>query len=164
MTSFTALRHEARGFTLVELLIAVVVVGILAGIAYPSFMDSIRKSRRSEAFAALTQVQQAQERWRSNRAAYSGSVSNAPTDDPPGLGMRGTTPNGYYSIGIVENSASANGYQAVAVGVDGTSQANDKKCRRLGVEMNGGNLRYAGCGPAASCELAFASTHSCWAR
>jgi type IV pilus assembly protein PilE len=43
------LTHAAKGFTLIELMIVVAVVGILAAIAYPSYQDSVRKSRRADA-------------------------------------------------------------------------------------------------------------------
>jgi type IV pilus assembly protein PilE len=153
-----------RGFTLIELMITVVIVAILAAVAYPSFMDSVRKGRRSEAFAALTAVQQAQERWRSNRATYAGSVSNAATDtETPGLGMSFTAPDRYYDIAIV-GSASATGYEVVATGVAGKSQADDSACRRLGIRLSGGALTYAGCGSAATCTLSYAATHACWPR
>ena len=45
-----------RGFTLVEVMIALVVVAVLAMIAVPAYQDSIRKSRRSEAFTALAEA------------------------------------------------------------------------------------------------------------
>ena len=51
-----------RGFTLVELLAAVAVVGILAGIAYPSYVGMLSKVRRSEGHAALLRTMQQQER------------------------------------------------------------------------------------------------------
>jgi type IV pilus assembly protein PilE len=162
MTSFTALRHEARGFTLIELLIAVVVVGILAAVAFPSFMDSIRKGRRSEAFAALTQVQQAQERWRGSRPSYAGNarLTAAPgSGEDAGLGLLATTPGGYYSIAI--SGESETGYTATATAVASTSQASDVNCKTMAVRVTGGNLEYAGCGGG---DCAFASTNHCWAR
>ncbi|MBL0296210.1 MAG: prepilin-type N-terminal cleavage/methylation domain-containing protein [Betaproteobacteria bacterium] len=80
-----ARRETASGFTLVELMIAVVIVALLASIALPSFMDSIRKSRRSEAFAALSAVQQAQERWRGNHGSYAARpLASARPGAPPG--------------------------------------------------------------------------------
>ena len=73
-------RRPRRGFTLIEAMIVVAVVAILAAVALPSFMDSIRKGRRSDAFAAISQVQQAQERWRANHASYADQLSTAPPD------------------------------------------------------------------------------------
>jgi type IV pilus assembly protein PilE len=155
-----ARRETASGFTLVELMIAVVIVALLASIALPSFMDSIRKSRRSEAFAALSAVQQAQERWRGNHGSYAGNgqLTLGPTDDPPGLGQPATTKSGYYGIAIAEESAT--GYTITASAKDGTSQASDTACRQLGVRMAGGNLSYAG----GSGDLAYSPTHPCWAK
>jgi len=144
--------RAVRGFTLVELMIAVVVLGILASIALPSFLESIRKSRRSEAATALMQIQQAQERWRSNRAAYASDLA--------GLGLAGQTPGGYYALSIED--ADATGYTATAVGKTGTSQAQDAQCRTMRVRLTGGNLTYAGCG-GEDCGT-FAATHPCWAQ
>jgi prepilin-type N-terminal cleavage/methylation domain-containing protein len=64
----SALRRRTHGFTFIELMIAVVIVGALAAVALPSFLDQIRKSRRAEAISTLATLQQAQERFRSNNA------------------------------------------------------------------------------------------------
>lgn len=155
-------RHKgaAGGFTLIELLIAIVVVGVLAMVALPSFMDSIRKGRRSEAFTALSQVQQAQERWRGNNAGYAASVGNGPTDTPPGLGLPTTTPGGYYTLTI--DAAGATGFTVTAAGASGTSQAQDGNCTRLRVRMAGGNIFYGSA--AASGSFDEGSANRCWSR
>ena len=155
--------HRVTGFTIIELMIAVAVVGILAALALPSFMDSIRKSRRSEAFTALAAVQQAQERWRANNKTFTTTLA----DLQPAIAS--TTQSGYYSITILAPPAShlpglRTGYEATATAVSGTSQANDSQCSKLGVQMLDGNLLYAGCG---SCTLApsdYKPTNPCWTR
>ena len=146
-----------RGFTLIELLITLVVVTIIAGVALPSFMDSIRKSRRSEAFAAISAAQQAQERWRGNRSEYSTTLSE--------LGVTSRTSSGYYDIEVTAPSAPGdikNGYIVTATGRTGTSQADDADCKKVGVQVIGGNITYGGCGSCGS--MTFSNTHACWSR
>lgn len=55
-------QHGMRGFTLIELMIAVAIVGILAAVAIPSYNDSVRKGKRAEGRAALIELLQQQER------------------------------------------------------------------------------------------------------
>ena len=145
------------GFSLIELMIVIVIVGVLAAIAYPAFIDSIRKGRRAEAFAALTAVQQAQERWRANNSSYSSDLTSAP---PSGLGQNASTPNSYYTISLA-NSGSAT-YEAIATAVSGSTQANDANCAKLGVRTLNGNLSYAG--GAAADSLTYAPSQACWSR
>ena len=146
--------RPSRGFTLIELMIAVVVVAILAAVAFPSFMDSIRKGRRSEAFSALSSIQQAQERWRANNAAYTADLAAS------ALNIPATTAGGYYTLTV--GNVSATGYRAVATAVAGKSQVKDGNCAKLGVEMNGGNVTYAANTVAGA--LAYANTNPCWSR
>jgi type IV pilus assembly protein PilE len=63
-------RSAARGFTLIELMIVVAVIGILAAIAYPSYQDSILKGRRAEGRTALLELMQQQERYMTQRGTY----------------------------------------------------------------------------------------------
>lgn len=151
---------HSSGFTLIEAMITLAVIALLAAVALPSYQDSVRKSRRSDAFAALTTVQQAQERWRGNRATYAGSITAAPTDDPPGLGMTAASAKGYYALAI--SDAGATGYTVTATAATGTSQVKDGACQRLRVRVAGGNLHYG----SADADGAFdeSANNPCWAR
>ena len=155
------------GFTLIELMIAVVVVAVLAAIALPSFMDSIRKSRRSDAFTALAAVQHAQERWRGNNANYANNTqltlpwAAAVTGDPTGLGLSASASAGYYAIAIANDSAT--GYTVTATAVSGKSQVADGDCARLRVRATGGNIVY-GAAPASGDTFDESSGNRCWAR
>lgn len=60
----------ARGFTLIELMITVAIVAVLGAVAYPSYQESVRKSRRAEARVALMEVLQQQERYMTQYNRY----------------------------------------------------------------------------------------------
>lgn len=87
-------RHStARGFTLIELMIAVAVVALLVAIAYPSYTRQIQKSRRADAKSALLACAQALERYNTQSGSYT-----AGTDAGVNSACVGATPNGYYTL------------------------------------------------------------------
>lgn len=150
-------RTDQRGFTLIELMIVVVVVAILAAVAFPSFMGSIRKGRRSEAFTALAAVQQAQERWRGGHSSYTTTLADLSVNSP--------TPSGYYALTLAAPNTPAtvnNGYIAIAEAQSGTTQAGDTQCSKIGVQLSGGNVSYCSGGNCTS--STFANTDPCWSR
>ncbi|MCK7493800.1 MAG: type IV pilin protein [Comamonadaceae bacterium] len=105
----------------------------------------------------MSALQQAQERRRANHATYTTTLSD--------LGWNSsTTPTGLYTVTLayVSDETKGSGYIVSAVGVDGTSQAQDKDCRKLSVRVVGGNIDYAGCGTCAT--FSYAASNSCWAR
>ncbi len=112
------------GFTLMELMIAVAIVGILATIAYPSYQDYVYKSRRTDAYNAISKVQFEQEKLRANCKFYaqdlaganSCAVTAADTDLGTSLwdGANATSPEGYYTVTIAAGTASGNAYTVSA--------------------------------------------------
>lgn len=64
------LMKRLQGFTLIELMIVVAIIGILASIAYPSYQESIRKSRRADAKGALLGFANAMERHYTETNSY----------------------------------------------------------------------------------------------
>ena len=63
--------HNREGFTLIELMIVVVIIGILAALAIPRFMQATVKSRQSEAKGILKQVYTMERTFRQETGAYS---------------------------------------------------------------------------------------------
>jgi type IV pilus assembly protein PilE len=147
------MRVPARaGFTLIELMIGMAIVAIIASLAVPAYFDYVRKGRRAEAFAALAQVQQAQERRRANAPAY--------TEDLAQLAQPDTTPSGYYTIAL--SGAGATGFTATATAAGG--QAKDEKCFSLAVQAAGGNLLYGSACKACSMANPLTDPNRCWNR
>jgi len=71
-------RRQAHGFTLVEMMIVVGIIGILAAVAYPAYTDQVRKGRRAEARTALMNLLQQQERYMTQRNTYVAFAAGTP--------------------------------------------------------------------------------------
>lgn len=65
-----ALRRRAGGFTLIELMIVVAIIGILGAIAYPSYLSSVRKGNRATAQAFMSEVANKQQQYLMDRRQY----------------------------------------------------------------------------------------------
>lgn len=78
--------NKLKGFTLIEVMIVVAIVGILAAIAYPSYLEYIRKGNRAEAKAFLLEGAQALERYYSVNGTYldAGALATVYTASIPG--------------------------------------------------------------------------------
>lgn len=148
-----------NGFSLIELLIAIAIVGLLMMVALPAYQDSARKSKRSDAFAAVSAVQLAQERWRANNSTYTTNLAGDLKVNAPNLyTLTITTPT--ITTAPVMNPST--GYVVTVEGTGG--QAADRQCQKMGVKMAAGNLTYAGCSNCAIADLVYTTTHACWAR
>lgn len=111
-----------KGFTLVELMIALAVVAILVTLAIPSFRDTLRKSRRSDAMNAIHNLHLAQEKWRVNHATY-GSLGN-PSNPLTNLGPNPLiSADGHYSITFPAGTVTSTSY--TILGTAQGDQVND---------------------------------------
>jgi type IV pilus assembly protein PilE len=115
-TSHSTQRSQT-GWTLVELMIGLAVMGILAALALPTYQQQQRQAKRGDGQAALLQLQMDQLRWRSTQGRY------AQTLDELGW-SHDRSAQGHYQITISE--ASALGYTALASGLGG--QSSDREC------------------------------------
>lgn len=154
-------KRLTRGFTLVELMIVVVIASILLSVAVPSYLTSIRKSRRSDAKTALLDLAGREERYLStNPAGYSAT--------PADLGLAGIgvanpigTSRYYYISNICVTAAGAASacapstlsgpsFLITVLPMAGTTQANDAQCTSFAVD-SGGSQFATGTLTAAQC-------------
>jgi len=83
-------RSKNSGFSLIELMIVIVIIGIIAAIAYPSYQNSITKTRRADGQAALLDIMNAQERYFTENNTYTTTLSD--------INKSASSEEGYYSI------------------------------------------------------------------
>lgn len=138
--SMPSRRRGVRGFTLIELMITVGIVAILVAIAYPSYADSVRKSRRGQAKADLVSAAQIAERYRSINDSYTGlSVGTGSTDEiSPNSPQEGTA---RYTLALSNHTATT--FTLTATPNTGTDQASDT-CGALSITETGAKRHSAG--------------------
>ncbi len=120
---------RSLGFTLIELMIVVAIVGILAAIAYPSYQDQIRKGRRADAMARMAELQQAYERWYTTNNTYAGFWAALPAAQK----VTPSTGATYYALGSEEN---AQAFIITATPQSATGQSADR-CGTLTIDHAG---------------------------
>lgn len=90
------------GFTLIEVMIVVVIIGILAGIAYPSYQGYMRQNRGADGKLALTQIAAQQERFFTECSRYASSITATRDCTNLGLGLTATSPEGHYTLALAQ--------------------------------------------------------------
>ncbi len=117
--------RSQNGFTLIELMITVVIISILASIAYPSYQEFVKRGNRTEGQAFLSEVAARQERYFVQNNEY--------TDDVDKLNLKNgsTSETGKYELSIDENDGDG-GYTLTA-----EQQFNDTACGDLTLTATG---------------------------
>lgn len=119
---------KQQGFTLIELMIAVVIVGILAAIAYPSYTEYVLKSNRAEGKAHLLEAMQAQERHYSQTMSYQDDITKL-----VGVSVASTTNK--YRLSIEKCTGAADVKRCVLLQV--TPERADPDCAILSLDSRG---------------------------
>lgn len=122
--------RRSGGFTLVEMMVTVAIVGILASIAWPSYQQSVMQGRRTDAIQSITYYRQALERCYSQNFTY---LNAAATPCPAATGANVASTNGYYAISFPTLNATQYTIQAAPQG----TQVNDKQCQVMTVNQSG---------------------------
>jgi type IV pilus assembly protein PilE len=125
------------GFTLIELLITVAIIGILAGVAYPSYTDFVLRSNRSEGQRELLRYANLQEQVFVDSRSYAATMNGLGGSTTSTI----TTELGHYIISVQASTATTFTLQAVAQG----SQTNDTGCTTLTVDEIGVKTPVTSC-------------------
>lgn len=146
--------NRLKGFSLTELMIAVVIVAVLASVAIPSYQDSVRRARRADAKTTLLEASQWMERFYTENNRYDQNLG--------GTAVAGLIPNHlktapkegatkYYNLSL--SAVAQNTYTLQAVPISTTDQNNDQ-CKTLTLT----NLGVKGLSGSS------ASVDDCWGR
>ncbi|MDE2369682.1 MAG: type IV pilin protein [Burkholderiales bacterium] len=141
-------RSRQRGFTLIELMVAVAVIGVLGAVAYPSYLGQIAKSRRSDAKSALLATAQSLERYYSERSTYAGATLGAGCPGnaaAPSCVAPAASGNGFYTIAITAQSAAGFTIQATPTGTQAGDACGSYTYDQTGTKGVTGALAAASC-------------------
>lgn len=128
---------KSAGFTLVELMVVVAIIAILTLVAFPAYQDQMRKTRRSDAKVALTELANLQEKFFANNQRYTATIVGS-----AGLNYEQFSPEDYYQLSGTASSNTT--YTLTATAVPTGPQGSDANCLTMTLDHNG-NKTPAGC-------------------
>ena len=116
-----------RGFTLIELIFSVAIVGILVSIALPVYSSYVARARRADARAQLVQVAQFMQRFYAANDSYSKDRANSDVMSavPANLLQSPADSAKLYDLAIPPDTLSATGFQLQMIPFAGSSMGND---------------------------------------
>lgn len=118
---------KQQGFTLIELMITVAILGIIASIALPSYFEHVKRTARAEAITALLDAANKQEQFFVDNREYTSTLND--------LGVVSTTENGFYTLAVeVDNSAGT--FKITATPAAGPVLKDDE-CKTLSINDTG---------------------------
>lgn len=107
-----------RGFTLVEIMIVIAVIGILSAIAFPSYQDYLIKGRRAAAQSHLMEIAQQQQQYLLDARAYAADLTTLNLTTPTDIST-------YYQISVTASEGPPPSFTITATPVSGSAQASD---------------------------------------
>jgi len=152
------MQRPTRGFTLIELMIAVAIIGILAAIAYPSYTNYVLRGKRSLAKAVLTEVASRQENFFVDRKSYADSLTDLGYPAATFCVIADNTARTSCTDATYEITMETSAVGTTVVGFTLTatgkgSQLRDKDCKTLTVNQKGEKAATTSTG---------ASSPNCW--
>ena len=132
---------KTKGFTLIELMIVIVIIGVVLGFAIPSYISYVQRSNRTEGITTMQALQLAEEKFRMTNSTYQtlSSVSFVPSFWPSTGITSGvlTTENSLYTIVITGTSATGYTITATAQGDQVNDDAGGTACTPMTLVVSG---------------------------
>jgi type IV pilus assembly protein PilE len=126
--------NTARGITLIELLVALVIVALLSVVAWPGYGAIVQRAQRNDARLALLRIQQLQETHYATHLRYAAQLGEAP--DGETLATSARSQLGHYQLSLTATD-DGQGFTATARASPDGRQRRDHDCQQLSIDQIG---------------------------